>query len=131
MQQCPFEVITLIVCGDIDCDLNHQDFQDNPRIQIFILALPDLQVIRNSFAYTYIHNSVTTSSFYFQLCCSGVTAVNPSHVDLSVMAADHFPVINSFVIDDPIPTSIRAVKKRQAKCNWKKVTYTSFTWNLT
>ncbi|XP_065574920.1 uncharacterized protein LOC136036545 [Artemia franciscana] len=71
----------------------------------------------NELPFTCVHNSGAASSLDFMLSCPEVKFTGPSHVDISVSASDHFPLINSV----EIVLALRPQRKWYTKSDWRKV----------
>ena len=85
-----------MVAGDMNCDLSNAAI---PRAKLLLAACVQTQHIDNDSSFTYIHHSGSTSSLDLMLCSPVFTPPEPSHVDFSFGASDHFHILNSFAID--------------------------------
>lgn len=124
---CSSQGLVCIVAGDVNCDLTDES---NARAQILLSSCDGLRLANNDLCFTYIHNSGSTSSLDFMLSSIQSPACGNSHVDLSVSASDHFPIINTFRVIPASPNPPTNEKKWKIKTNWSKIDLATYHYVL-
>lgn len=111
--------LTVIVAGDMNCNLSDAN---SSRTEILLSSCPQLTVINNDLAFTYVHNSGSTSNLDFFLSTKSLEIYPSSHVNNAFSVSDHLPISNTFQVGSSNQsTPLRSHNRWIWKQEWEKI----------